>query len=238
MMRKNPFDQRSRTDGPVFHQIHIIRRTGSILVALFALLALSSECRAFYYRPAAALTILSEYAAHNDSAPPRTQIWTVVPEAGKDGAVTLRFFKGEAVGGEVVCTLTLPSSVSAGEIVWQGLGKSGEKRSGTGLLLLPGFPAPCDVLPAGGNDSGAVYKENVEAGGRIFSRSYRIDFNGFSIGEAKAMGWIKKEPAVSELTMVTATDERGRLAVRQLWPAGGSWWIYEETPTRRSWLIE
>jgi hypothetical protein len=38
--------------------------------------------------------------------------------------------------------------------------------------------------------------------------------------------------------MVTVTDEKGRLVVRQLWPAGGAWWIYEETPLRRSWLID
>jgi hypothetical protein len=38
--------------------------------------------------------------------------------------------------------------------------------------------------------------------------------------------------------MVTVTDEKGRLVVRQLWPAAGAWWLYEETPLRRSWLID
>jgi hypothetical protein len=38
--------------------------------------------------------------------------------------------------------------------------------------------------------------------------------------------------------MVAVSDEKGRPVVKQLWPAGGSWWLYEETPLRRSWLVQ
>ncbi|MBN2437445.1 MAG: hypothetical protein JXL20_02475 [Deltaproteobacteria bacterium] len=214
-------------------------RTGFILMAMFGLLTLASDCRAFFYRPAAALSILSEYASLNGSAPPHTQVWKIVPEAGPDGAATLRFFQEAAAGSDAVCVLILPPSGSVGEIIRKEIGKSGEKRSVTGLLLAPGFPVPCDVLPLGEKESGRVYMEKVEAGGRVFSRSYRVAFDGFRIGEAKAMGWIRGgEPGAAELIMVTVTDEKGRLSVRQLWPAGGSWWLYEETPLRRSWLID
>jgi hypothetical protein len=52
------------------------------------------------------------------------------------------------------------------------------------------------------------------------------------------MGWIKGEaPGTSDLIMVTVTDVKGQRVVRQLWPSDGSWWLYEETPVRRSWLI-
>jgi hypothetical protein len=119
------------------------------------------------------------------------------------------------------------------------MGKSGEKRSRTGLLLAPGFPAPCDVLPVGpGVDSGAAYEERSEAGGRVFSRTYRVFFHSFTVGEAKANGWIREEaPGIPGLMMITVTGEKGRPVVKQLWPAEGSWWLYEETPVRRSWLI-
>jgi hypothetical protein len=217
---------------------NIVIKTGSILIAMLGLLALASECRAFFYRPAADVSILSEYAAFNDSAPPHTHVWKVVPEAGSDGAATLRFFPEAVAGSDAVCELRLPSFGSAGEIAWKGIGKSGEKRSGTGLLLVPGFPTPCDVLPVGENDEGRIYQEKSEAGGSVFTRSYRIFTRAFSVGEAKAMGWIKvDQQGASELAMVTVTDEKGRLVVRQLWHAAGSWWLYEETPLRRSWII-
>lgn len=218
-------------------KIRVIYRS-SVALAVIGLLALAGECRAFPYRPAAALSILSEYAAFNDSVPPHSQVWKVVPEVGPDGASILRFFLEASAEAVTVCELRLPSPGVAGEIRWEGMGKTGQKKSGAGILLAPGFPAPCDVLPVGQGDSGGVYEERVEAGGRVFSRSYRVSFNAFSVGEAKAMGWIKAEdPGRTGLIMVTVTDEKGRPVVKQLWPADGSWWLYEETPLRRSWLI-
>jgi hypothetical protein len=209
-----------------------------ILLAVIVLMALAGECRAFPYRPAAALSILSEYAAFRDSAPPHTQVWKVVPEVGPDGASILRFFLEASAEAVTVCELRLPAPGTAGEIRWEGMGKNGQRKSGADLLLAPGFPAPCDVLPVGRGESGGVYEERTEAGGRVFSKSYRVSFDAISLGEAKTKGWIRAEDAsATGLIMVTVTDERGRPVVKQLWPADGSWWLYEETPQRRSWLI-
>ena len=207
-------------------------------MAVLGLLTLASECRAFFYRPAEAVCILSEYAAFSDSAPPHTQVWKVLPELTPDGAVRLRFFPEAVAERDAVCELYLAPFGSSGEIIWKGIGKSAEKRSTTGLLLAPGFPAPCDVLPVGEKDEGRVYQEKTQAGGSVFIRRYLVSTEVFTVTEAKARGWIKgEESGISGLIMVTVTDEKGRLAVRQLWPADGSWWLYEETPLRRSWLI-
>jgi hypothetical protein len=211
---------------------------GSILLAVIGLLALAVECRAFPYRPAAALSIMSEYAAFKDSVPPHTQVWKVVPAVGPDGASILRFFLEASAEAAPLCEVRLPSPGAAGEIQWKGMGKSGQKKSGAGILLVPGFPAPCDVLPVGQGDGGGVYEERIEAGGRLFSKRYRVSFDTVSVGEAKAKGWIRVEdPGTTGLIIATITDEKGRPVVRQLWPADGSWWLYEETPLRRSWLI-
>jgi hypothetical protein len=211
---------------------------GSIVFAVIGLLILAGECRAFPYRPAAALSIVSEYAAFKVSTPPHSQVWRVLPEVGSDGASILRFSLEASTEPVTVCELRLPSPGADGEILWQGLGKTGQKKSGVGLLLVPGFPAPCDVLPVGRQDGGGVYEEKFEAGGRMFLRSYRVSFAAYSVGEAKAMGWIRVEdPGKTGLIMVAVTDEKGRPVVKQLWPADGSWWLYEETPLRRSWLI-
>jgi len=216
----------------------VIHRGSIVVLVMIGLLLFAGECRAFPYRPVAALSIVSEYAAINTSAPPHTRVWKVVPEATLDGASILRFFLEASAEAVSVCELRLPSPGAAGEIRWEGMGRNGQKKSGAGLLLVPGFPAPCDVLPVNLQDSGTVYKEKVEAGGRVFSKSYRVNFNAFSIDEAKAMGWIRVEESCGTgLVMVAVTDEKGRPVVRQLWPADGSWWLYEETPLRRSWLI-
>ncbi len=216
-----------------------VKLSAAVLLAVVGLVMPAGECRAFSYRPAGTLSILSEYAAPAGSARPHTQVWKVVPQAGSDGATLLRFFLEAAADGIARCELRLPPPGAAGEIQWTGIGGTGQKKSGTGLLLVPGFPAPCDVLPVDQQqDSGRAYEERSEAGGRVFSRSYRISFAAFSVGEAKAMGWIRvDDPGNRGLVMVAVTDEKGRPVVKQLWPADGSWWLYEETPLRRSWLI-
>jgi hypothetical protein len=212
-----------------------------VLVAVIVLLALTGEVRAVPYRLATAVSIQSEYTAPAGSVRPHTQVWRVVPETASDGSTLLRFFlEAAAADGVARCELRLPPAGAEGEIQWKGVGKTGQKKSGTGLLLVPGFPVPCDVLPVDRRqDSGRVYEELSEAGGRAFSRSYRISFAAISFSEAKSAGWIRgEEPGTAGLVMVTLTDEKERLAVKQLWSADGSWWLYEETPLRRSWLIQ
>lgn len=216
----------------------VIRRV-SIVFAAIVLLIGAGECLAFPYRPAAAVSIQSEYSAFKSSARPHTQVWRVVPETAPDGTTLLRFFPEASAEATAVCEIRLPAPGVAGEIQWSGAAKTGQKKSGAGILLLPGFPAPCDVLPTGTKDSGTVYTEKSEAGGRVFSKSYRVSFEAVSSGQAKAAGWIRAEdPDRTGLIMASVTDERGRPVVKQLWSADGSWWLYEETPVRRSWLIQ
>jgi hypothetical protein len=216
-----------------------VKRSAVVFMAAIGFLMISGECLGFPYRPAAALSIQSEYAVPASSTRPHTQVWRVVPEAASDGATLLRFFLEATADGVPRCELRLPPVGAAGEIQWRGIGSAGQKKSGTGLLLVPGFPAPSDILPVDRQQDGSgMYEEQSEAGGRVFSRSYRISFAAIGVSEAKAAGWIRGEdPGMAGLVMVTLSDEKGRLVVKQLWPAVGSWWFYEETPLRRSWLI-
>jgi hypothetical protein len=212
---------------------------GTIVLAAIVLLLFAGECLALPYRPPAAVSVLSEYSAFKGSARPHTQVWKVVPETSPDGATVLRFFLEASAEAVAIGELRLPAPGAAGEIQWTGVGKTDQKKSGKDMLLVPSFPAPCDVLPVGEQDSGKIYEERIEAGGRVFSKRYRVSFAAFTIGEAKTMGWIKVgDPGNTGLIMVAVTDEQGRPVVKQLWSANGSWWLYEETPLRRSWLIQ
>jgi hypothetical protein len=213
-------------------RINKVIRSSGILMAAIAMLMLTDDCRAFPYRPSETLNLFSEY---HDSVPPHSRMWKVVPESGSSGASILRFFTDISAETAAVCELRLPSPGSLGDIYWEA--KSGQKKIVSGILLLPGFPAPCDVLPISLRES-KVYEEKSEAGGRVFSRSYRVTFEAVSVAEARSMGWVKVEnTGQAGLIMVAVTDGKGRPVVKQLWPADGSWWIYEETSLRRSWLI-
>jgi hypothetical protein len=211
---------------------------GAIVLAAIVMMIFAGECPAFPYRPAAAVSIQSEYSAFKSSARPNTQVWRVVPETGPAGATILRFFLEATAEATALCEIRLPAPGAPGEIQWSGAAKTGQKKTGRGILLLPGFPAPCDVLPVGTKDSSAVYTEKTEAGGRVFSKTYRVAVEAVSDDAAKAMGYLRAEvPGRAGLVMVSVIDEAGRPVVKQLWPADGAWWLYEETPVRRSWLI-
>jgi hypothetical protein len=56
--------------------------------------------------------------------------------------------------------------------------------------------------------------------------------------DALEKGWIREGLQIqSPLTMISVLDDDGRVVVRQLWPQGAEWWLYEENDVRRSWLL-
>ncbi|MEW6077226.1 MAG: hypothetical protein AB1724_05415 [Thermodesulfobacteriota bacterium] len=213
-------------------------RSGFVFLLSVILTMIAIECPADFYRTGTAASIASEYTAMNDASPPQTQVWKVMPESAADGSMSLGFFMEAVAGAQAVCEVILPPSGADGLIRWRGP-QNAEKTSDTGLLLCPGFPAPCDIIPIDARDDGRMYQEIIRAGDSAFTRTYTISSETVSIDEARTNGWIRAgSPNVAgDLVMVRVNDDRGRLAVRQLWPANGSWWIYEETPQRRSWLL-
>ncbi len=214
-----------------------ICRWGAVALAGFALLAFAGPCPAAPYHPEAALSVQSEYSAFKSAGRPHTQVWRIVPESGPSGRTLLRFFPEAAPGAAALCEISIPGPGGSGAIEWTGA-SPGQQKSGAGLLLLAGFPAPCDVLPAVTAEGGATYPETVEAGGRVFVRNYRVSAAAMAVAEARAMGYLRTELAAGALLiMVSVTDEAGRPMVKQLWSADGAWWLFEETPVRRSWLI-
>jgi hypothetical protein len=60
-----------------------------------------------------------------------------------------------------------------------------------------------------------------------------------SMEDARNKGWLKYNKDVKgELRLIKAVNLRtDELMVQQLWADDGPWWIYEETPYRRSWQV-
>jgi len=203
---------------------------------LLTLLSASHGVAAEPYRVSAEILILSEYAASNASLPPRTEIWRVDSEEETDHGWGLRFFLGEGDSGAAICKVTLSRGTSGGDIGFQapGVGEGAYED----IMVLSNFPAPCDVLPVEPDAEDRTYTQRRAAGGARFATQYRVVREDVAPEEALEKGWIKEGVQIqSPLTMISVSDDQGRMVVRQLWPQGGDWWLYEENDYRRSWLI-
>jgi len=213
---------------------HIV--PGSLLFFLLSLLLPSGVTGADPYRPLSKIRVLSEYAAANASQPPRNEIWAVNSEEPVDDGWELRFFLNEGESGKALCRVQLLPHANGRNIKYQVPGM--KERAYEDIMILSDFPAPCDVLPVNPDAEDRIYTQRRTAGGARFVTQYRAVRENVALGEALEKGWIKEVvPIQSPLMMISILDDRGRTVVRQLWPQGGEWWLYEENDSRRSWLI-
>jgi len=115
-----------------------------------------------------------------------------------------------------------------------------DAKGDSNIVLSWGFPVPYDYLaPFDDNIREVVVKR--EAGGVTFSHRMTRDIRDIGIDEALSEKMIAPNAAkglYSERLRLITIKRKGDLVVRQLWPAGGPWWLYEETSFRRSWLVE
>jgi hypothetical protein len=208
------------------------------LVVLLAFLMPYSTAFALPYWPQANLRILSEYRSPPDMDRVRSHVWEVGPEALLDGIYVLRFYEEHKKRPSPLCEVMFRPHEGGHEIEWQGMGEGPRKKGSNGFLIMPGFPVPCDILPVLGEDHAGIYEEKVEAGGQIFVRRYKVSSQGIGVDEVRERGWIQNGlQEHANYTLITVIDDKGNMVVRQLWPPDGTWWIYEETPLRRSWRI-
>ena len=107
------------------------------------------------------------------------------------------------------------------------------------LVLSEGFPVPFDYL-APHDDSIRQVMIKKKAGGVTFSFKVAREILEITLDEAMAENMIDEQMARSlagkGLRLITVRKGE-ELLVRQLWPEGASWWVYEETPIRKSWRM-
>jgi len=203
---------------------------------MIGLLILLPTVCAFPFLPETELKIVSEILNPGDSEPV-FRMWTLVPESAPDGTYLLKFFPEVPESLTPFCELKI--NLTSGEIEWHGTGRKRKKSGTNGMMIVPGFPAPCDILPVAQKEPVKTYKDSTQAGGRVFVKKYRILREDVSSEEAKKNGWLEKNiPEPAGFIMMTAVDEQEHLVVKQLWPVNGTWWIYEETPYRRSRIVQ
>jgi len=107
------------------------------------------------------------------------------------------------------------------------------------VALSDGFPVPFDYLAPGDRELRGA-KVRKRAGGSVFSQQLHKLVTEMTFAEALAKGLVREEVkdfvAGRPLRMIEMSDEE-TIRVRQLWAEGLSWWVYEENPFRKSWLV-
>lgn len=130
-----------------------------------------------------------------------------------------------------------------GEISWEGKGAGTKGFQSENFLLMPGLSVPVDVFPLSQlrlTSEPVEYAFQRQARGRTFVDRILISIHPVASDQARKSKCIRVEKAVpDELMMIEAVDaQTGDLVAKQLWAPGSEWWLYEETPFRRSWRIK
>ncbi|MFH0813667.1 MAG: hypothetical protein V2A69_12645, partial [Pseudomonadota bacterium] len=80
-----------------------------------------------------------------------------------------------------------------------------------------------------------------KTGGAVFSYQAEREITGVSFAQALQDEMIpeamKNDVSGKALKLITV-KKNDQFTVKQLWAEGIPWWIYEETPYRKSWLRE
>ncbi|RZB38057.1 MAG: hypothetical protein SRB2_00403 [Desulfobacteraceae bacterium Eth-SRB2] len=106
------------------------------------------------------------------------------------------------------------------------------------IILSWGFPVPYDFLDSYDNNSrDFVVKKKI--GDTSFS--YHVSREVQLISSDQAISWNmideNRTPSCGEKLRLITLKKGDSLLVRQLWPEGATWWIFEETDVRKSWRL-
>lgn len=189
------------------------------------------------YQPPGKIQIQTELSEDADALSPTLRQWTAVFKSTGSGSGTLSIFPEGS--GRALCSMSF--SGKDGNVVWDPNNTFSDIIQTDHLMLAPGFPAPCDILPVAQmmeTRSPRIYEVRRQAGGRTFMDRLQVDCFTVDAADARQKGWLSADESASTgLLMIRVINLRtNALMVQQLWSIGESWWRYEETPSRRSWL--
>lgn len=204
-------------------------------VLFFTIFPVFGNMSAKPYQPAESITVVSE-----SILPGGTDgiFWRITPETCEDGSFCLGFYRAETEDpvGRIVL-----AGANPGFYLADGARFSHAISIG-GLMIFPGFSVPCDILPVvvscGSADPGII-EISRQVGKSAFIEQFQYDCVDVTPGKALVEGWIREPVGDTEtLVLIRMINLRnGEHIARQLWVPGDAWWLYEETPYRRSWRL-
>lgn len=222
--------------------IHIFKLFWALLCGvIFA----PAPAGSFPYQPSEIIQIVSESATgFTEGRKADVYTWRVVPETGQTGGTkTLSFFR--AMSDNRLCRLVLSEAGVILDADIEGVSSNMMIRKDD-LLLIPGFPVPCDILPfqlmAGDHPSASrLYQINRSAGTQTFVDTLEVSTYPVTYKSAQSSGWIKNTQNVAPTDLLqvlkVVNPRTGDVLSVQLWVSNADWWIYEKTRLRQSWRL-
>lgn len=219
-------------------------RAGNSFVLLMALL-LVGAVPGNTESSGGSIQVESTYLLPSDAGSRETVLWEIkIRKDDKTNTKTFSYFKhGEK--DQALCSVTILRNDrgDAHRIEWKG-NASPPRESETATFIYPGYPAPCDII-AGGNPLEAPTEAKIKKriGGRVFIETFTIERETIETIKAIENCWIDNDSRASKqlhesFTLLSVYDADHEFVLRQLWPMAENqnsrWWIYEETPYRRS----
>ena len=207
------------------------------LIVLFSSLLFSVALHAAPYRPSQPVLLETELqSTESASTQHQTKHYRVELDAPTPNVQLLNFYTATSEGN-LLCRFTFQDD---GTTTWQKTDKGLPQPIRQALFLSPGFPLPVDILPVASQvEQTKNYEIQTTSGGRIFKNSYTVEISEVLLDSAMENGWIKKEvPLDTKFLLFSVTTTQQKIISKQLWPVGGEWWLYEETPFRKSWRID
>lgn len=191
------------------------------------------------YLPTHAVRVFTESTLrHGPLEGPSGVFWRIMSEPCEGGSDGVAFYHPGS--DDPVCCL-VPAGTNSGLYLADGA-RFTHAVTADDLMMFPGFSVPCDILPVTTVCSNAdpdIIEIRRQAGERTFIEQFQVDCITVTRADALAQGWIREPAGDAEtLVMIRVTSLRnGENVARQLWIPGGTWWLYEETPHRRSWQL-
>jgi hypothetical protein len=168
------------------------------------------------------------------------QAWMIKSYPTEDSSIRLEFLPIGIDIPTAICEIVIKKEALRKTIIWQGKEGQNELYGENGFLPVLGYPVPCDVLPVYQTEPEKEYLLYKKVGGTTFAERYIVKKEDTDPGSSIKNGWIKNEDDADSMDLMTITvyDNDKNLVVMQLWKKNSAWWLYEETPYRRSWRIK
>lgn len=207
-----------------------------ILVGLFAIILMPFQAQAFSAK-------IKTYYSGGPSGKSASVLWSVEKSDSEIAfydvnhirVVSMKMVEGTKKASEIVFEKALPDNPrSISKTI-----KKGKSDSETRIFLSIGHPVPYDWIDPYSKASGEI-KVSMQSGTQKFSKTLRKDIQTITYNEALKSGYLTDEnsgfiDSSKNFTLFTLTDN-GKVILKQLWQDGNSFWLYEESELRKSYL--
>lgn len=217
----------------------------SVLVWGIMVFGFSAGTSAMPYQPDGTIRIITHGSPQDADSGDDAIEWQVETKKTGPGSAILSFKMTGA--DQPFCRLDIKASDSGlgnapfVSLLWNDPDRRPQVIQQADLLIVPGSPVPCDMLPLDmvtGKNESRNYEIKREVSGQTFVDNFQVTCSGIDNAAARKNGWLTGEDQPGKLVMITVINARtNALVVRQLWATGADWWIFEETPYYQSWQV-